>query len=158
MWTCAVRQMTIQVMEERPAAESPPLGYAVVLIGALGFVVGCFLPYAEARTPHSWSLYRLLTTKDEAVAVVGAYLDLFAGAAVIALISLAAMKKPRTWAFPALAAASTVWSLTWIAFFLFGYGFYTSLNSGFWLMAFSVAVVVIGTILVGPSIRPRERR
>ena len=144
-------------MEERPATESPSLGYALVLIGALGFVVGCFLPYAEVRRPHSWSLYRLITTREAAAAVAGSYLYLFAGAAAIALISVAALRKPRAWAFPSLASASIVWSLTWIGILLGGYGFYTSVNVGYWLMAVSIAVVVLGTILVGSSVRTRHR-
>jgi hypothetical protein len=129
----------------------------VVLVGALGFVAGCFLPYAEAGTPHSLSLYRLITMRQAAVAVAGSHLYLFAGAAAIALTSIAALKKPRVWAFPALAAASMVWSLTWIGILLGGYGFYSSLNVGFWLMTVSIAVVILGMIVVRLSVRARHR-
>lgn len=59
-------------MEEHPAAESPSAGYVVAMIGALGFVVGCFLPYAEAGTPHSLSLYRLITLREAALAAAAA--------------------------------------------------------------------------------------
>lgn len=145
-------------MEELRATATPPsvIGYRVVLVGALGFVVGCFLPYAEASTPHSWSLYRLITTGEAPVAVAGGHLYLFAGAAAIALISLAALKEPRAWAFPALSAASIVWSLTWIGILLGGYGFYTSLNVGYWLMLACVCAVIVGTALVWTSSRRAE--
>lgn len=147
-------------MEEHPAAERHSTGYVVALMGVLGFVVGCFLPYAEVGAPaeHSLSLYRLITMRVTALAAAGSHLYLFAGAATIALISLAALKKPRAWAFPALAAASIVWSLTWIGILLGGYGFYSSQNVGYWLMAVSIALVVLGTILVGFAVRARHGR
>ena len=145
-------------MEEHQAAESPSTGYVVAMIGALGFVVGCFVPYAEAGTPHSLSLYRLITMRQAALAAAGSHFYLFAGATAIALISLAGLRKPGAWVFPALAAAAIVWSLTWIGILLGGYGFYSSMKVGYWLMAVSIAVVVIGTVLVWLSVRGNERR
>lgn len=146
-------------MEEHPAAGSPSVRYVVVLIGALGFLVGCFLPYADRAPGEDYlSLYRLITVRETSVAATGSHLYLFAGASAIALIALAALKKPRSWAFPALAAASMVWSLTWIGILLGGYGFYSSLNVGHWFMAVGIAVVVRGTISMGLSVRARHRR
>jgi hypothetical protein len=150
-------------MEERPAAASHAQGYIVVLIGLLGFAVSCFLPYLEAVGGGSRSLYQLIIQRDDAhsavLAAVGGLLNLLAGPATIALISLAALKKPRTWVFPALAAVSIVWSLTWVGILLNAYGFFsTTPGVGYWLIAFSIAVVVLGTILVGLSIRARHRR
>ena len=148
----------MRMMEEHPTTGSPSLGYAVVLIGALGFVVGCFLPYAEVGAPaeHSPSLYRLLTMREHALAATGSFLYLFTGVAAIALISLAALKQPRAWTPPALGAASIVWSLTWIGILLGGFGFYSSHNVGYWLMAISIAVVILGTIAVGLSVQARQ--
>jgi hypothetical protein len=147
--------------EEHPAAESSSLAYAVVLIGVVGFVVSCFLPYAHvvgAPGGYSVSLYRLLTLGDATLAAAGGFLLLFAGAATIALISFVALMRPRAWALPALAAASIVWSLTSIGLLLGAYGFYSSMNVGYWLIVVSIAVVVLGTILVGFSVRARHGR
>jgi lysylphosphatidylglycerol synthetase-like protein (DUF2156 family) len=148
-------------MEEHPVAERHSTGHIVVLVGVLGFVVSCFLPYAEvvgAPGGYSVSLYRLLTLGDATLAAAGGFLLLFAGAATIALISLAALMKPRAWAFPALAAASIVWSLTSIGLLLGAFGLYSSMNVGYWLIVVSIAVVVLGTILEGLSVRTRHRR
>jgi hypothetical protein len=154
-----MQQRTMQAMQARTAAGSSPLGYAVVLIGALGFVVGCFLPYADvgAQAEHSsLSLYRLLSLRESALAATGSFLYLFTGVTAIALISLAALREPRAWTSPALVAASIVWSLTWIGILLGGYGFYTSLNAGYWLMLACVCVVVLGAALVFMSSRTRR--
>ena len=143
-------------MEEHPAIERHTTGYVVALIGVLGFVVSCFLPYAEvigAPGGYSVSLFRLLTLGDSALAAVGGVLLPFAGAATIALISFAALMRPHAWALPALAAASIVWSLTSIGLLLGAYGFYPSLNVGYWLIVVSIALVVLGTTLVGLSVR-----
>ena len=148
-------------MEGRPAAESPTVGYVVVLIGVLGFVVSCFLPYAEvvgAPRGYSVTLYRLLTLGDAALAAAGGLLVPFAGAGTTALISFAAVMRPREWAFPALAAASIVWSLTSIGLLLGAYGLYSSMKVGYWLIGISIAVVVLGTILVGRSVQARNGR
>jgi hypothetical protein len=148
-------------MEEHPAAERHSTGYAVVLLGVLGFVVSCFLPYAEvvgAPGGYSVSLYRLLTLGDATLAAAGGFLLLFAGAATIAVISFAALMRPRSGAFPALAAASIVWSLTSIGLVLGAYGFYSSMNVGYWLIVVSIAAVVLGTISVGSSVRARRGR
>jgi hypothetical protein len=64
-------------MEEHPAIERHTTGYVVALIGVLGFVVSCFLPYAEvvgAPARYSVSLYRLLTLGDATLAAVGGFL------------------------------------------------------------------------------------
>jgi hypothetical protein len=145
-------------MEKHPVSERHPTGYVVVLIGVVGFVVSCFLPYAEVGTPagYSISLYRLLTLGDSPLAAAGSLLSVFAGAATIALISLAALKKPRDWVFPALAAASIVWSLTLIGLLLSALAFYSSQSVGYWLIVVSIAVVILGTILVGLSVRARH--
>jgi hypothetical protein len=148
-------------MEEHPVAERHSTGHIVVLDGVLGFVVSCFLPYAEvvgAPGGYSVSLYRLLTLGDATLAAAGGFLLLFAGAGTIGLISLAALMKPRAWALLALAAASMVWSLTSIGLLLGAYGFYSSMSVGYWLTAVSIAVVVVGTILVGLSVPARHRR
>ena len=151
----------MRAMEEHTAAERHSTGYVVVLIGVLCFVVSCFLPYAEvvgAPGGYSVSLYRLLTLGDTTLAAAGGFLLLFAGAATIALISSAALMRPRAWALPALAAASIVWSLTSIGLLLGAYGFYSSMNVGYWLIVVSIAVVVLGTISAGLSVRARGGR
>jgi hypothetical protein len=148
-------------MEEHSTTERHTTGYVVALVGVLGFAVSCFLPYAEvvgAPARYSVSLYRLLTVGDSTLAAVGGFLLPFAGAATIALISLAALLRSRAWVLPALAAASIVWSLTSIGLLLGAYGFYPSVNVGYWLIVVSIALVVLGTILVGLSVRAGHGR
>jgi len=59
-------------MHERPSARSRPAGYVVVLLGALGFVVSCFLPYLDYRflpsQPGPPSLYRVIMLSSRTLA------------------------------------------------------------------------------------------
>src|SRR5687767_13370625 len=63
-----------RAMERRWRAGST--GYVVVLLGAVAFVVGLFLPYYDYDvSPFSLSLYRVMLIYPEgAVASVGAFL------------------------------------------------------------------------------------
>jgi hypothetical protein len=125
----------------------------IVLLGAVTFIVGCFLPYWEITEPTSASLsfYRLIMPGTPRVTagsgVVGGFLYLFGGTATLAWIAVAGVRGSR-WTRPAaLATATVVWSLTWIGSLL-------AINSlpvvdrgvGWWVLLLGVVVVVIGTI------------
>jgi hypothetical protein len=144
-------------MEEHPSAEWHSMGYVVVLIGVLGYVVSCFLPYGGVayRPGSSSSLYRIFTQGDAALAA-GGFLLLFAGATTVTLISFAALMRPGAWAFPALAAASIVWSMTSIGVLLGAQGFYSSMKFGYWLNIVSIAADVVGTVMVGVPVWARH--
>ena len=69
------------------------LGYLVVLAGAAGFVVSCFLPYYDLTVlsgdPRTVSLYQQLASggANEGGSDVGALLLLFGGIASVALVA-----------------------------------------------------------------------
>lgn len=139
-------------MERRGRAGST--GYVVLLIGAVAFVVGCFLPYYDYDvSPFSVSLYRaMMFNPGGAEASAGAFLLLFAGVATLAWIAIAGVRGSGGWTRPTLAAVTIVWSLTWIGILLGASGFGARLV-GYWVLLLSVGVVVIGTIMVWVSAR-----
>lgn len=105
------------------------LGYAIVLLGAAGFVVGSFLPYLDLPHPEppsgSRSLPERTLYRDHVLSPVrfaghlGGLLSLFGGVAVIATISMLRFRGAASrWAPGALAVAIMVWSLPWIGWLL----------------------------------------
>jgi hypothetical protein len=128
-------------------------GYLLVLAGAAGFVVGCFVPYYGGLLGpgETVSLWQPGSPGGDSVAShLGQLLLLFGGVATVAFLAMvgATRRKPRT-APTMLAATVVAWSLTWTGFMIrqatLGLGI--SLEWGIWLQALSVGVVVIGTIL-----------
>ena len=120
----------------------------MALVGALAFVGSCFLPYYDPGTLpvplRSLSLFRLMTSHRESQLVsAGAFLNLFAGVATIALVSLAGLRGHR-WARPALLALSVAWSLTWIGMAVGATQYLESPRVGYWSILVSIGVVVIG--------------
>ena len=157
--TTAERGNIIAVMaaeDRRTRAPRSTVGYAVVLLGAALFVTTCFLPYYGFPGARSISLYDQLVARDGGLEF-GAVLFLFGGVAivlVVAIVGLTRSERPSGHAF--LAGAVAAWSLSWIGSLLqsarLGGGSAVSgglsLEAGFWLQAVSIAVAVIGTILV----------
>jgi hypothetical protein len=128
----------------------------VVLIGAVGFVVSCFLPYTNFALPpaDSWSLYRVAVLGPGNTAQhVGGFLYLFAGVATIAWISLSGLLRPRRWTPFALVAVSVAWSLAWIGSLVNQSGFLNPYPVGYWSLLVSIGVVLVGTIVVWVSAR-----
>lgn len=125
-------------------------GYVVVVLGAVAFVVGLFLPYYEYEvSPGSLSLYRLtMFERGELVTSVSGGLYLFGGIATLAWIALAGVRTSEGWTRPALAAVTVAWSLTWMGLLLGASRFGTPLLVGYWVLFLSVIVIVIGTIMV----------
>lgn len=146
-------------VHERPSAAPRSAGYVIVLVGVAGFVVSCFLPWAEViggnLAPDS--LYRLVVRTEGSFAEqLGGFLYLFAGAATIGLIAIIGVVGGRRWTPVALAAVAVAWSLTWVGTLLYQSGFFTPHRSGYWSLLISVLVVALGTIVVWAS--PRRVR
>ena len=134
-------------------------GYAIVLVGVIAFIVGCFLPYWGVTEPlsASLSLYRLYNTDDiGATQSVGGLLILFGGVTTLAWIAIAGIRGSR-WTRPALAGVTVAWSLTWIGTLLAQSSIPNlSRGAGWWVILLGVAVVVIGTAVIWISDRRAE--
>ena len=149
-------------MDARPDGGLRVAGYVVVLLGVVGFVVGCFLPYFEygpilPPPEGAISLYRLIaggpgTTFER----MGGLLYLFAGAAIVGAIALWGISRPRTWTPPALVAGATAWTLTWIGI-LINQGKFMPREVGYWVLLASLSVAIAGTIVVLVTARTRAR-
>jgi hypothetical protein len=149
-------------MNERPSTGSGVVGYLVVLIGVVAFVLSCFLPYRGFFGPE-WGLfgptpsfYRVVTTGLETPQYVGGLLFLFGGAATVAWVALAGLRhghheRRRT---PSILVAVTVaWSSAWIGVLVSQSGGVAGVvyRVGYWSMLVSVGVIVVGTLLVWVS-------
>jgi hypothetical protein len=145
---------------------SGSVGYVIVLLGVIAFVVGCFLPFwniPSGMLPHTYnpSYFRLVVVEGAEVATsVGGFLLLFGGPAALSWIAIAGIRGSR-WTRPAVAAATVVWSLTWIGMLL-GISRFGPLTVdrgvGWWVLLLGVAVVVIGTAVIWISDRRDEAR
>lgn len=153
-----------RVAKGHPPGRSRRTGYLVILAGAAGFVVSCFVPYyggavAGQGSGRTLSLFQQGWLGDSVARDLGSLLFLFGGVATVAFLAIAglARKGPRT-APTMLAATIVAWSLTWIGIMIrqatFGLGI--TLEWGYWVQALSVAVVVIGAILVMARARARS--
>ena len=146
-------------MDERGSRGSGTLGYVVVVIGVAAFVLSCFLPYVSAGS-RSFSFYRLVidVTEKTAVAAVGGFVSLFAGAGVVAWIALAGVRDTRhsrRWLPFALVASTAAWSLTWIGALLNQAEFIEGHRVGYWSLLASLGVAVVGAIVVWLAARAR---
>lgn len=134
-------------MERRGSGSA---GYVIVLLGVVIFVVGSFLPYWGDIEPTSASLsfYRLVIPERLGAArSLGGFLLLFGGAATLALIAIAGIRGSR-WTHPALAAATVVWSLTWIGTLVAQSSIpNVGRGVGWWVLLLGVGVIVIGSIV-----------
>jgi hypothetical protein len=139
-----------------PDQPASPVGPAIVLVGAAGFIVACFLPfYGVALEPGgeapSTSLYRLnviLFPGDGFASQVGGFVQLFAGVAIIASIAILLLRnRPRTWARPAMVGAVAVWSLWWFGMLLSASIFPSPRHVGYWAALLTVTLVGVGTIV-----------
>jgi hypothetical protein len=149
-------------VHERRSERSRPTGYLVVLIGAVGFVVCCFLPYLNYQSlpsqPGPPSLYRLIMLTSRTLAErAGGFAYLFAGVATLAWVAIAGIRGTRPWTPFALAAVTTAWSLTWIGTFIHQTSIVGPKEPGYWGLLVSIGVVVVGTVVVWVSSRPGRR-
>ena len=149
-------------METRPDTGPPASGYVIVLLGGVGFVVGCFLPFLSPSLSgaitgeDSVSLIRLFWTPAEGLLDhLGAVLNLFAGAATAGVVALLGVGRQRGWTPNALIAGVAAWTLTWIGVLLnqagFGHGV------GYWVLLASMSVAIVGTVVFWVSARAHAR-
>jgi hypothetical protein len=141
-------------MENRRSAGSGAVGYGVVLLGVVAFVVGSLAPYVEYTAPMSYSasLYRLLVLRPgTTVEHVGGFLFLFAGVATLALLSIAGLRGSGGSTRVALTAVGVSWSLSWIGTLLGGYQFLSPHKVGYWSTLVSVGVIAAGATIVWVS-------
>jgi hypothetical protein len=134
---------------------SKAVGSGVVLAGAIGFAVACFLPYFEPGSGGgSLSLWGLFTVEPSAAETIATVLILFTGPAVLIGISLVALIRPQPWTAGALIPASIVWSLMWIGLIISGSTrSNTGTGVGYWVMLVCVVGVLIGATAVFVSAR-----
>jgi hypothetical protein len=137
------------------------LGHLVVLVGAIGFVASCFLPYYgfEGPAQRTFSLYEQQTSGAFDGGSFGRLLYLFAG--VLIAISIAvvgvARSEPQPRVPSMLIGAVAAWSLPWIGIMLSAAqtSLGISLEVGYWVQAISIGVVILGTIVVMASGRAK---
>jgi hypothetical protein len=138
-------------------------GTTVIIIAAAGFLVGCFLPYyrlaASAPANVNVSLYRVETlvadTGSTFVPRIGGLISLFGGVIIVAWLAILGLANDSDWTFGALAGATAVWSIAWIAALLRATGFGITPQIGWWLLLVCASVALVGAILVAASSRSR---
>ena len=146
-------------MDVRPVAASHPAGYVVALVGVVGFVVSCFLPYlggAFLPPGGTISLFRLVALPSVRGAQLGGVIYLFAGAATTGVISIIGLYRARTWTPYALVAGVAAWTLTWVGVLISQWAFGPH-ETGYWTLYASLGVGIVGAIVVWVSSRSHER-
>jgi hypothetical protein len=138
-------------------------GYVIVLLGVVGFVVGCFLPFLSgvivSPGEDSVSLIRLIWTPAEGpLEQVGALLNLFAGAATVGVVGLFGVGRQRGWTPRALVAGVAAWTLTWIGVLINTEAAFGPYEVGYWVLLASMGVAIIGTVAVLVSARAHAAR
>jgi hypothetical protein len=132
-------------------------GYVIVLLGVVGFVVGCFLPYLSGRLlpgEGTISLFRLIWLGAEGpLEQVGVLLQVFAGAATVGVIALLGIGRRRAWTPHALVAGAAAWTLTWIGVLTSQAAFGFPYEVGYWVLLASMGVAIIGTVVVWVTAR-----
>jgi hypothetical protein len=145
----------------RSAAVSHPSGYALVLLGVVGFVVSCFLPFYGGTVlgaSGSISLYDSVRLPGSStVEALAARLYLFAGTGIVGVIAFLGIVRHRTWTPHALVAAVAVWTLTWLGVLVSQWGFLQH-EVGYWAALASLGVAIVGTTVVWVSSRSPERQ
>jgi hypothetical protein len=150
-----------QVDAQRSESPVPAVALMIVLLGAAGFVATSFLPLEQFKfgLTVTYSLYQLTgQPPGNLVAHIGGILWLFTGVLTIASISILGLRNPPyRWTSASLAAAVIVWSTYWIGTLLRTSAVAPSLAVGYWLVLFSIGVVVIGTVMVVMAARTYVR-
>jgi hypothetical protein len=147
-------------VETRPDKGPSVNGYVIVLLGVVGFVVGCFLPYLSGNllpAEGTISLFRLIWLgAGRPFEQVGGVLYLFAGAATVGVIALLGIGLRRAWTPPALVTGAAAWTLTWIGVLMNQAGFGPH-AVGYWVVLTSTGMAIIGTVVVWLSARAHAR-
>jgi hypothetical protein len=136
-------------------------GYVIVLLGVVGFVAGCFLPYLSGNflpAEGTVSLFRLIWLgADGPSEQVGVLLQVFAGAATVGVIALLGIGRRRAWTPHALVAGAAAWTITWIGVLMSQAAQFGSHEVGYWVLLASMGVAIIGTVVVWVSARAHAR-
>lgn len=149
-------------MEPHETARSVT-GYLIVLVGVVGWVVGCFLPLygvpeLDDRTITLYSQVSFGSTWGD----IGGVLYLFGAISAILVISiLGVLGVIRTGTRFLLVGAVVAWSLVSIGVLIslaanfVAFSTDVSLGVGYWCCAASVIVVIVGTAVVMAAERRR---
>jgi hypothetical protein len=147
-------------VETRPDTVPSASGYVIVLLGVVGFVFGCFLPYLGGSflpAEGSLSLFRLVWSPvGGPFEHVGSVLSLFAGAATVCVIALLGIGRRRAWTPRALVAGAAAWTLTWIGVQM-TQAVFGPKAVGYWVVLASMGTAIIGTVVVLVSARADAR-
>ena len=132
----------------------------IVLLGATGWVVSCFLPLYRINDIQNAgiTLYRQISFGSSGMRL-GGILYLFGGAVAIGVFSTIGMRMGQPWNAAVLAGAVVAWSLVSTGVLVtlgagvseFNQGFV--LGVGYWCLWASVICVVAGTIALVISLR-----
>ena len=146
-------------MGSERAWRGPRVAYLVVLLGAVVFVVSCFLPYFEVglggRNEGVTMFEQLQVGSDDWTLGLSTLLILFGAVAVLATIAIAGLagRGHRLWNPALLAVVVLAWFLTSLGTLIRVATLRQStlpgglsLDVGFWVQAISVLVVVLGTL------------
>jgi hypothetical protein len=126
-------------------------GPIAIILGMVAFGAGCFLPYygiSSSPGTDSTSLWQsFFHERHAAFARLGGVLFLFAAAAIIVALAIAAVRRPQPWTRPALLFTAGAWAITWV-------GSLTSdavpggHRAGYWVIVVGVIAVLVGTVLL----------
>jgi hypothetical protein len=132
----------------------------VVLLGAAGWVVSCFLPLYRIHDIQNAriTLYRQIAFGSSGMRL-GGILYLFGGIVAIGVFSIIGLRMRQPWNVAVLAGAVVAWSLVSTGVLVtlgagvseFNQGFV--LGVGYWCLWASVICVVAGTITLVISLR-----
>ena len=141
-------------MEPHEGARHSVAGYLVVLVGAAGWVVGCFLPlYHIAHLGEGSITLSRQVLFGSIWSRVGGDLYLFGAISAVGVISMLAVLRIRTWTRFLLAGAVVAWSFVSVGALISLGGNIGQFNPGstfgvgYWCCWASVIVVIAGTVM-----------
>ena len=147
-------------MERPQTSRADIAGYMVVLLGAAGWAVSCFLPLYRITDIQNAgvTLYRQISFGSSGMRL-GGILSLFGGIVAIGVFSTIGMRMRQPWNVAVLAGAMVAWSLVSTGVLVtlgagvseFNQGMV--LGVGYWCLWASVMCVVAGTVTLVISLR-----
>ena len=141
-------------MENRRSAGSGAVGYGVVLLGVVAFVVGQPCPLRRIHSSDVILRVPLSTTRaptGDNRRARGRVPVPVRGRATLALLSIAGLRGSGGSTRVALTAVGVSWSLSWIGTLLGGYQFLSPHKVGYWSTLVSVGVIAAGATIVWVS-------
>lgn len=136
-----------------PSARTRSTGYRVVLGGAVGFIISCFVPFSDLgyNLPDGPKVMSMFQTQVIHPFPGGnrfvSLLNLFAGATVIILVTTVALRGRRAaFGYVAVGASVVIWAVPW-THWLFTAPAFSKVSIGYWCLAASVVVTVAGAVI-----------